>query len=124
MEKKLEMAPCETPCRDIWRMERVRYTAMRAYKVLEERGAIRVQYPLCVSGGRLTVKYDAQAPREWVLEALRDVEREITLEMLAEMDEILKTLRQRMKALGGEASFNELMRLRDRYEFLNERIHG
>ena len=124
METKLEMATCEIPCCDIWQVERVRYTAMRAYKALEEHGAISVEYPLRVSGGRLTVKYVAQAPREWVLDALRDVEREITMEMLAEMDETLRALRQRMKSLGDEASFSELMRLRDRYEFLNERIHG
>lgn len=118
---KLEMAPCDVACCDTWQLARARYTAMRAYKALEARGAIKVCYPLLVSKNALTVKYEAQAPKEWVREALRDTEREITADLLAEQQEAQARMARMLPDLNGD-TLPEFIQLKERYEYIQERL--
>ena len=67
------------------------------------------------------VKYVAQAPREWVLEALRDAEREITMEILAEQQRTQEKMAQMLPVLDGD-TLHEFLRLKKYCKFISERL--
>lgn len=79
-------------CQDTWQVEKVRPTALAAYKRLEKQGAIKIQYPVRVHKDRLVISYTAQIPHEWVLGKLKQCEQEVRGEMLREMQQLEQDL--------------------------------
>lgn len=39
-------AAADVPCQDVWMVERIRATAMKAYKRLEQGGELKIVYPV------------------------------------------------------------------------------
>ena len=67
-------APFDFRFEDVWKLSTIRWTAMRAYKLLHEQGHVIIRYPVLVSRDKLLITYDSQLPREWTLSMLKETE--------------------------------------------------
>lgn len=74
----IEITP-DIPCTDTWSLDKLRETALLAYRLLHEMDGIRIQYPVVVDmrARTLTISYHALVSHRHALERLKALEREI-----------------------------------------------
>jgi len=71
----------DVPCFDVWPLNKVRETAMQAYKALERKGQITVLQVLVFdrpgSKRRMEIAYMSAFPQDWTRDFLKDEEARI-----------------------------------------------
>jgi len=75
-----QRAPCEIRCRDVWPWDRVRHSALLAYKRMEGAREIELRYPVVIFPFCLVIAYRSAMPVEWVHDTLRALEERIVVE--------------------------------------------
>jgi len=78
-----DRGPCEIRCRDVWPWDRVRRTALLAYKRLEDASEIEIVSPVVIFPSCLVIAYISAMPVEWAHDTLRALEERIVVESCA-----------------------------------------
>lgn len=113
-ERFVEVRVCDIRCQDAWPVARMRKTAMAAYRRLDQRGDIRIRYPVFVYPDCILIRYDASLPDEWIREALCRDEQALIAEATAERDWLEARLWE-LDAVMNESLFSVFERMAGRY---------
>lgn len=117
------VADCDVACRDVWQLDLVRKTALLAYKRLEQRREIKVQYPVRAGRKALTIAYDAAQPHDWILATLKAEEARLVAEYTAERDTLAKDMDAMVDTMT-EFQLPIFEQMAERYGWLNEILKG
>jgi hypothetical protein len=116
----MQPAPKDIPCLDIWPLSKLTRIMIRTYRNLDRMGAIAIQYPIRVVGGKVSFEYLAAVPQEWARQDIKDAAEQIRRGLERDRDAIEAQLATLMD--GGP--LEQIQAVQDKYISINEILEG